>query len=311
MRRTVLVAGASGQVARSLAALDVPDLRFATLGRPDLDLSDPASIERAMDAHEPVAIVNAAAYTAVDRAETEPDAAFAINRDGASALAEAAARHGRPIVHISTDYVFDGTKPEPYVETDPTGPLGVYGRSKLEGEAAVAGANPAHVILRTAWVYSPYGANFLKTMLRLAGERDTVRVVADQRGTPTYAPDIAVGIAAVLRVALRQPGRTDWRGIVHMVAGGETTWAGFAEEILRGSAERAGPSARVEPVATPDHPTSAKRPANSRLATARFRRTFGHGLPEWQEGVRNCLDALRPVRATTASTNFGGAADDT
>ncbi|MBE7186480.1 MAG: dTDP-4-dehydrorhamnose reductase [Methylobacterium mesophilicum] len=293
-RGTVLVAGASGQVARSLAALDASDLGFVALGRPDLDLGHRASIERAVDAHTPVAIVNAAAYTAVDKAESEPDAAFALNRDGAGVLAEVAAQYGLPIVHISTDYVFDGTKPEPYLETDATGPLGLYGRSKLEGEAAVAGANPAHVILRTAWVYSPYGANFLKTMLRLASERDTVRVVADQQGTPTYASDIAQGIVAVLRKALADPSNSDWRGIFNMVCEGETTWSGFAEEIFCRSKELNGPSARVEPIATADYPTPAKRPANSRLATDCFRRTFHHTLPEWRSGVGDCLAVLQP-----------------
>lgn len=292
MTATVLVAGNSGQVARSLAALDMADFRFVAVGRPELDLADRGSIERAVAAHRPAAVVNAAAYTAVDKAEGEPEAAFAINRDGSGALARIAARHGLPIVHISTDYVFPGDKDGPYEEADATGPLGVYGRSKLEGEAAVAEANPAHVVLRTAWVYSPYGANFLKTMLRLAGDRDTVRVVADQRGTPTYAPDIAAGIAAVLRTILADPAGLGWRGTFHMVAEGETTWAGFAEAIFRRSAERGGPSARVEPITTADYPTPAKRPANSRLATARFRETFRHTLPDWQTGVGECFDAL-------------------
>lgn len=292
MMRTVLVAGRSGQVARSLAALETPDFRFLALGRPVLDLDARASIIRAIEAHAPVAVVNAAAYTAVDKAESEPDAAFAINRDGAGALAEAAARRGLPIVHISTDYVFSGTKLGPYVETDATGPLGVYGRSKLEGEAAVAAANPAHVILRTAWVYSPYGANFLKTMLRLAAERGSVRVVADQHGAPTCAHDVATGIATVLRTVLAKADVTHWRGVFHMVAEGETTRAGFAEEIFRRSAERGGPSAGIEPVPAADCPTPARRPANSRLSTARFRLVFRHSLPEWREGIPRCLGAL-------------------
>jgi dTDP-4-dehydrorhamnose reductase len=293
MTRAVLVAGASGQVARSLGGLASTDFRFVPLGRPEFDLADRGSIDRAIEALAPVAVVNAAAYTAVDRAESEPEAALALNRDGAGALAEAAARAGVPIVHISTDYVFDGAKPEPYAETDPTGPLGVYGRSKLEGEAAVAAANPAHAILRTAWVYGPVGANFLRTMLRLAGERAVVRVVADQHGTPTYAPDIAAGIAAVLRRMLADPAAADWRGPFHMVAGGETTWAGFAEEIFRRSAERGGASARVEPITTQDYPTPAQRPANSRLDTTRFRQTFHHTLPHWQTSVPDCLQTIR------------------
>lgn len=289
----ILVAGRSGQVARSLDALQSTPFEFVTLGRPDLDLGDAATIERAVLAVRPAAIVNAAAYTAVDKAENEPDLAFAINRDGAGLLAAAAARHGLPIIHLSTDYVFAGDKAEPYVETDAVGPQGIYGRSKLEGELAVAAANPAHVILRTAWVFSPYGGNFLKTMLRLAATRDTVRVVADQHGTPTYAPDIAEAIAVVLARALAEPTAEDWRGVFHMVAEGETNWAGFAEAIFERSRAGGGADARVESISTAEYPTPARRPANSRLATAKFRAAFRHALPDWHAGVAACLS--RPL----------------
>lgn len=292
MKSAILVAGRSGQVARSLARLSVTDLDFVTVGRPELDLAYPESIERAIRAYRPAAVVNAAAYTAVDKAESEPEEAFAINRDGAANLAKAAARHGLPIIHISTDYVFAGDKPTPYVETDATGPLGIYGRSKLEGEVAVAQANPAHVILRTAWVFSPYGSNFLKTMLRLAADRDTLRVVADQHGTPTYAPDIADAVLNVLRRVLSEQASEAWRGVFHMVAEGETTWAGFAEEILRLSGKRGGVSATVSPISTADYPTPARRPANSRLDSTRFRAIFAHKLPNWQSGVERCVAAL-------------------
>ncbi|PZO75765.1 MAG: dTDP-4-dehydrorhamnose reductase [Mesorhizobium amorphae] len=290
--KTVLVAGREGQVARALAELADERFRFVCLGRPDLDITDRASVRRAIEAERPDAIVNAAAYTAVDKAESEPELAYAANRDGPANLAEAAADAGLPLVHLSTDYVFPGTSQDPYRETDPTGPLGVYGRSKLAGEEAVAAAQPAHAILRTAWVYGPHGANFLKTMLRLAKDREEIGVVADQRGTPTYAPDIAEAITAVLAKALAAPDDTNWRGTFHMVATGETDWAGFATEIFRQSAAQGGPHARVRRITTADYPTPAKRPANSLLDTTRFRETFGHVLPRWESGVERCLVSL-------------------
>lgn len=288
----ILVTGRDGQVARSLTAAASRGLSATTLGRPDLDITDAGAIARAIDVVRPDIVVNPAAYTAVDRAESEAEAAFAVNRDGAGNVAAAAAAAGLPIIHISTDYVFAGGKTAPYVETDITGPTGVYGRSKLAGEQAVAAANPAHAILRTAWVYSAHGNNFVKTMLRLAGDRDVVRVVADQHGTPTYAADIAAGIVAVARRILAAPQRDDWRGIFHMVAAGETSWAGFAAEIFSQSAEHGGPGARVEQITTADYPTPARRPANSRLDTTKFRATFAYALPEWRSGVKRCVAEL-------------------
>ncbi|SJZ85573.1 dTDP-4-dehydrorhamnose reductase [Consotaella salsifontis] len=288
----IIVTGRDGQVARSLAALSSETIEFVTLGRPELDVTKPETLRRAIAELAPAALVNAGAYTAVDKAESDQEAAFAVNRDGAGNVAAATAEAGIPIVHISTDYVFSGTKSVPYDETDAVEPQGVYGHSKLAGERAVAAANPAHVILRTAWVYSPFGANFVKTMLRVGKERDVLRVVADQHGTPTYAPDIAAGIAAVLARVAAEPEGADWRGIFHMVAAGETSWAGFAEAIFAESARRGGPSARVEPITTADYPTPARRPANSRLATAKFQRTFDHTLPAWRDGLSRCMDAL-------------------
>lgn len=288
----MLVTGKDGQVARSLAALSNQGTSIVTLGRPDLDVTEAASVAHAIKAVRPDIVVNPAAYTAVDKAESEEYAAFAVNRDGARNVAAAAAIAGLPIIHISTDYVFAGDKASPYLETDPPGPTGIYGRSKLEGEQAVASANAAHVILRTAWVYSPYGHNFLKTMLRLAADRDVLRVVADQQGTPTYAPDIAEGIVAAARKVLFAQESKDWRGIFHMVAQGETNWAGFAEEIFAQSVRHGGPSARIEPITTANYPTPARRPANSRLDTTKFRATFGHALPEWKNGVARCLAEL-------------------
>ena len=289
----LLVAGKSGQVARSLAELaGTGDLKIVALGRPDLDITDPASVMRAIESERPDAVVNAAAYTAVDAAETDEDAAMALNRDGPMHLARATAEVGAPIVHISTDYVFGGDADGPYRETDETDPQGAYGRTKLAGEHAVAEANPAHIILRTAWVHSPFGKNFVRTMLRLAEERDEVRVVGDQHGNPTYAPDIADGIAAALRHAKEHAASRDWAGVHHMVSEGETTWAGLAEAVFAASAARGGPSAKVAAIPATEYPTPAKRPANSRLDTTRFRTTFGHTLPHWRDGVERCVERL-------------------
>ncbi len=290
MTLRLLVTGREGQVAQALLALQNDDLQIEALGRPTLDLTDRSSIERAISAFRPDVIVNAAAYTAVDKAETDEETAFAVNAQGAGNVAAAASAAGLPVIHISTDYVFPGDKSTPYVETDETGPKGAYGRSKLAGELAVSAANPRHVILRTAWVYGPYGNNFLKTMLRVAATRDTLRVVADQHGTPTYAPDIAEGIVVVARRLAADSGAPT--GVFHMVSSGETTWAGFAEEIFRQSVQAGGAGAVVEPIPSADYPTPAQRPANSRLETKRFSDTFGYRLPAWETGVSRCLEAL-------------------
>lgn len=288
----VLVTGSKGQVARALASVAAPGLIITNLGRPDLDIADATSVASAFKAVRPDIVVNAAAYTEVDKAEDDVAAAFAINRGGAANIASAAATIGCPIIHVSTDYVFPGTKAEPYLETDQTGPISVYGRSKLAGEQAVAAANPSHVILRTAWVYSPHGRNFVKTMLRLAGERDAISVVSDQQGTPTSADFLATAIATVARHVLADPAGGDWRGVFHLVAGGATDWASFAEEIFGQSARRGCPAAKVGRITTADYRTAAPRPANSRLDTTRARAVFGIEPPRWQDDVAACVAAL-------------------
>lgn len=288
----LLVAGHRGQVAHALAGLAGPGVTVVTLGRPAIDICDRASLDQAIAASRPDIVVNAAAYTAVDTAEAESALAFAINRDGAGHVAAAAAAARLPVIHLSTDYVFAGDKEAAYRETDPAAPVNAYGRSKHAGELAVAAANPAHVIVRTAWVYGPHGTNFVKTMLRLAAQREVVRVVADQQGTPTYAADLAAGILAAARAMIMAPKAGYWRGLFHVAGTGETSWAGFATEIFRQSAARGGPSARVEPIATADYPTPARRPANSRLDSGHFHTIFGHTLPNWTSGVARCLDAL-------------------
>ncbi|MCG5237483.1 dTDP-4-dehydrorhamnose reductase [Xanthobacter oligotrophicus] len=288
----LIVTGKQGQVVSSLLERGrAASVEVIALGRPELDLPDAASVRSAIAAAEPDAIVSAAAYTAVDKAESEPDLAFAVNETGAGAVAEAAAALGVPVIHLSTDYVFAGDKAEPYVETDPTGPVSVYGASKLAGEQKVAAATDNHAILRTAWVYSPFGANFLKTMLRLGESRDVLRVVADQRGTPTNALDIADAVIAVARRLKADPDPA-LRGVFHLTGGGEGTWADFAEVIFDGLRERTGREVRVERITTADYPTPARRPANSRLSTKKLQSSYGIVLADWDASTRGVVDRL-------------------
>ena len=285
-RRRYLVTGTQGQVALSLAARAASrtDIEIMAVGRPELDLADPASIAATVSQIAPDLIISAAAYTAVDQAQSEEALAFAINADGPAALAQAASSRGIPLVHLSTDYVFSGAKTTPYVETDDTRPTNVYGRSKLEGEKRVLAASPDIAVLRTAWVYSPYGKNFLKTMLRLAGERPELRVVADQFGNPTSALDIA---DAVLKVAenLLDSRDDSLRGIFHMTATGEASWADFARVIFSASAAEGGPSSKVVSISTADYPTPASRPANSRLDCSKLGLNHGVSLPDWRRST--------------------------
>ena len=295
----ILVAGAQGQLARALAeaAQRHGSHQVAVLGRPRLDLLDHVKIAKAMADVEPGLVVNAAAYTAVDKAESDRATAFAVNRDGAGALAAAARASDIPIIHVSTDYVFDGRKIGAYVETDATNPLGVYAKSKLEGEQAVAAANPRHVILRTAWLYAPYGANFLCTMLRLARERPELRVVADQHGQPTYVPHLAEALLAIADALAGKQRQDNW-GTYHIAAGGETTWHGFAGAIVRAGARLGTPQVPVIPITTAEYPTLAARPANSRLDCSKLERTFGVRLPHWQQGLAACIAELEKPAAS-------------
>ena len=290
MTRTILVLGRNGQVARELAGLaPLPgfDLAFAGRERFDLATGDPAALVAEI---APAAVINAAAYTAVDRAESEPDAAFRLNRDIPGALALACAARAIPLVHFSTDYVFDGDKPEPYVEDDPIAPRSVYGRSKAEGEAALLAAGGLGAILRTSWVYSAYGANFVKTMLRLAETRDELGVVADQLGRPTWARDCAQG-ALTLVQALLEPSPPALE-VFHLSGAGDATWADFAEAIFERSAERGGNKPVVKRIATADYPTPARRPANSRLDCGKIGRVLGVEARPWREGLAGCFEAM-------------------
>jgi dTDP-4-dehydrorhamnose reductase len=287
----IAVTGRSGQVVQALIERVRASDEIVAIARPEADLQDDAGMARAVKDARPDLVISAAAYTAVDLAESEADLAFRINADGAAAVARAAREAGAPVVHLSTDYVFDGTLDRPYREDDLTGPLGVYGASKLAGEGAVVAANPNHVILRTAWVYSPFGKNFVRTMLTLAGSRDEVAVVSDQRGAPTNALDIADAVLAVGRNLVERPA-TGLRGIFHMTGGGETTWAEFAEAVFAFSAAAGGPSARVRKIPTSAYPTPARRPTNSRLDTSRLAERHGVRLPHWFSSLRPCVERL-------------------
>ena len=290
----ILVTGASGQLARSLAALDEsqPGLAIVVHGRPELDLENPDIIGSLISHVRPDVVVNAAAYTAVDAAERDNTRAFAVNAAGAGAVAAAAAAVGLPVIHISTDYVFAGGEVRPYREDDPTGPRTVYGRSKLAGETAVAAANPDHAILRTAWLYSPYGSNFVKTMLRLAGDRDTIKVVDDQHGNPTYVPDLAEAILRIAKRMLDAPGDPSLRGVFHVVAPDSATWCDFAREIMALSGLSGGPAATIIPITTAEYPTPAERPRNSRLDCGKAQAAFGVELPRRAGSLHKCLNQI-------------------
>jgi len=289
----LLVTGTQGQVVTALRRRAGAGLDIIALGRPELDLAQDRNLTPLFAPFKPDVIVNAAAYTAVDKAESEPDLAFAINAHGAGAVARAAQALNVPVIQISTDYVFDGTASQPLREDDTTHPLGIYGASKLAGETAVAAATENHVILRTAWVYAPFGANFVRTMLRLAATRDEVRVVADQFGTPTSAIDIAACILSVARNLLAHPADRHLRGVFHMTAqGGPISWADFATEIFNLSAARGGASARVIAISTAEYPTPAQRPNYSCLDGQKLKDVHHVTLAPWQESLRDTMDEI-------------------
>jgi dTDP-4-dehydrorhamnose reductase len=286
----VLVTGAGGQVGRDLMALGGAGLELAGFDRAALDVTDSAAVDAALDRARPWLIVNLAAYTAVDKAEDEPDAAFAVNRDGAGNLARACGRCGIPMIHVSTDYVFDGTKPGAWREDDPVAPLSVYGRSKAEGEAAVRAALSGHVILRASWVFGAHGRNFVRTMLGRIGKNAELSVADDQRGCPTAAADLACAIVAIAHKLLAEPGRH--AGIYHYCNEGETTWYGFAEAIFARARERGLASPRLIPIKAAEYAAKARRPANSVLDCARTVARFAVARPPWRESLRPVVDAI-------------------
>lgn len=290
---TFLVTGKGGQVGFELRRSLAPLGRVVACDRTQCDLADADALRRVVRELRPDVIVNAGAYTAVDKAETDEATAFAINGVAPGILAEEAKALGATLVHYSTDYVFDGTKAAPYVETDATAPRSVYGKSKLAGEAGVLATGADAFVLRTSWVAGLHGGNFAKTMLRLARERDALRVVADQVGAPTTAALIADVTAQIVR---RHRVQAAPAGIYHLAAAGETSWRDYAVEVLR-CAQTLGVELKVRPddvqgIATSEYPLPAPRPANSRLDTAKLRDTFDLHLPEWQSGVRHLIESI-------------------
>ncbi|PWB32546.1 dTDP-4-dehydrorhamnose reductase [Pseudomonas sp. SDI] len=283
----ILIIGQHGQVAQALQA-QLRDLGpLHVLGRAQLDLSAPQRIREQVRAIQPQLIINAAAHTAVDQAESEPQLAFAINAEAPGILAEEAARLAIPLIHYSTDYVFDGAKPTPYSEDDQPNPLSVYGQSKLAGEQAVGNVGGAHLILRTSWVYSRSGRNFLLTMQRLLQEKPELRVVADQMGAPTWAGTIASSTRQLIE--RWQAGQAGAWGTYHLTAQGETSWFGFAQAIAEQLKAQGKPCARLLPIPSSDYPTPARRPLNSRLDCSRLQRNWQVSQPDWQQALIDCL----------------------
>ena len=297
----ILITGSEGQVGwecrRSLQALG----EVQAIGRAQCDLTRPEEIRAVVRASAPELIVNAAAYTAVDRAETEPELAYAVNAAAPAALAEEANRLGAALLHLSTDYVFDGSKAAPWLEDDACNPLSVYGRSKLQGEQAVLAAGTPAVILRTSWVYAMRGHNFLRTMLRLSRERDELRIVDDQWGAPTWARSIAEGIAAIVaragsdRAALAARFARDG-GVLHMTAAGRTSWHGFAQRLLQQIADPGRKVRTIVPIPSREYVTPARRPVNSVLDCTRLARQWGVSLPHWEQALDLAAADGEPTR---------------
>lgn len=297
----IAVVGSSGQVARALSrAAKSRGAAIVTAGRPDVDIAGADSMRRFVDTHRPALVINAAAYTAVDKAECDAETARRVNCDGPAALARICHAAGIPLLHISTDYVFDGLKGAAYVEDDLRQPQSVYGTTKAAGEDAIRSALQRHIIVRTAWVYGPDGQNFLKTMLRLAAERDVVRVVAEQHGTPTSADHLAGALLDIAGVVCAAGANAPW-GTYHVVSRGETTWHGFAAEIFRCVREAGGKVPHLDAISSAEYPTPAERPVYAVLDTCKVRDTFGIDLPPWQSGVAECVKVLASKKPETVS----------
>lgn len=286
--RTVII-GTSGQLAtelhRQASGLDLQAPQ-------KIDVADESAVRALLDTARPELVLNASAYTAVDRAEQDRERAFAVNAAGPRYLARWCAATGAALIHVSTDYVFDGSKSGAYVEDDPVGPLNVYGESKLAGEVAIREELPQHLIVRTSWVFSAHGQNFVKTIRRLAGERDELRIIADQHGRPTSAADLAGALWRVVREQLRGDAAVPW-GTYHLANAEPTTWHGFAEAIVELEAQRTSRRPAVQAIPATDYPTPAKRPANSVLDTARFEAAFGFGLRPFRAALRDVMDELQ------------------
>ncbi|RUA02139.1 MAG: dTDP-4-dehydrorhamnose reductase [Deltaproteobacteria bacterium] len=288
----LLVIGANGQLGWALGEKGKKSgFNLERVDLPDFNITDKVNVSRQVEKSDPDLVINASAYTAVDKAESESELAFAVNAKGPAYLAEACATRGIPMIHVSTDYVFDGEKKTPYLESDPVSPLGVYGKSKAAGDDAIRNQLSSHVIIRTAWLYGTHGQNFVKTMLRLGKERKALRVVADQHGCPTYAADLADAILIISRHILN--GSHDQWGTYHYCGQGSTTWHGFAEEIFNIAGTLIPLKVRkTEPVSTDDYPTPTRRPANSVLDCRRIREKFGIRTRPWKESLAEMLKIL-------------------
>jgi dTDP-4-dehydrorhamnose reductase len=293
--RPILVTGGTGQLATALAA----SASTCVVGRPKFDFDRPDTVAEVFRAAAPRLVVNAAAYTAVDAAEKDIDAAYRANRDGPAILARLCAEADVPLIHISTDYVFDGTKADPYVETDPVNPQGVYGASKLAGEEAVLTAGGKSIVLRTAWVYAATGKNFVRTMLNLAKTRDQLGVVADQHGCPTTATDLSDGILAIAARLSATGWQPAYQGIFHAAGSGATTWHGLAMATFQEAGRHGAKVPEVAPISTEAYPTPARRPANSRLDCTRLSDIFGIRLPDWRDSLTRTVDAIFRADAAT------------
>jgi dTDP-4-dehydrorhamnose reductase len=292
----ILLTGTSGQVGRTLQPLLALNDTVISPSRTEFDLSKPQTLDEALDGFGPDLIINPAAYTAVDRSEDEHELAFLVNAKGPEAIAKWSARHRVPLIHFSTDYVFDGSGDKPWREDSPTGPLSVYGASKLAGDLVIQAVGGPHLIARTSWVYAASGVNFLRTIARLAGERKELRIVADQIGAPTTASTIASTVAGIVKLNASNLERLFSRsgGIVNLACAGETSWHGFACAIVAGLKSRGAKvvAETISPITTTDFPTKARRPGNSRLDLSRLKELFGVTTPAWQDALLSELDTF-------------------
>jgi dTDP-4-dehydrorhamnose reductase len=292
-RLRIAVTGTKGQVVLSLAERgSEAGVEIIPRGRPVLDFDQPADIQKVLESARPDVIVNAAAYTAVDQAEHEETVAFRHNCEGAAEVARAAASLKVPMIHLSTDYVFDGELSQPYGEEDAANPTGVYGRSKWAGEKAIAAITRNHVILRTAWVYSPFGRNFVKTMLNLGLSRDEISVVADQTGNPTSALDIADAVLNIAQSLHAHPEAHKLRGLFHLTGQGAATWADMAEAVFEEASLAGRKAVSVKRITTADYPTPARRPQNSRLDNHKLKECYGLQMPAWRSSLKHCVQRL-------------------
>jgi len=286
----VLVTGGSGQLATSLVNLG--GMRIIRIGRPEFDFDHPETISAVVEKYRPAVVVNAAAWTAVDLAENEQDGADRANNSGPAALAEATAKAGIPLIHVSTDYVFSGDKGAPYTEADETTPQTVYGRTKAEGELAVLAANPKSIVLRTSWVYSAHGKNFVKTMINAGAKNPALKVVGDQYGNPTSSDDLAEAILAIIALIERDGWKQEYAGIYHASGTGETSWHGLAVAALEEATKHGQAMPEVNAIRTEDWPTPAKRPQDSRLDCSKLEQVFGVRLPQWRDSVAKTVHRL-------------------